>query len=280
LMTSILTYLAAFLLYILIGWYFWRNTMRQPSLQMDQRMQALSRNMHYIMLMPLILHAYTLYHSIFSGAGLSFGLGNAISSIVWLTAFIYWFSVFFIHFRGLQTLVAPVAAVASIAVLLPLLFPSLQPLTNTEFPAFRAHLLIAMLAYSLLTIAALHAALMIVVERHLHHPVANSVLTNLPPLLTMEKLMFRIIWAGFVLLTLTLLSGIVFSNGVFGQPLTFSHKTLFGIMSWGVFASLLVGRQLYGWRGRIAIRWTLAGFITLILAYIGSKFVLEILLQR
>ncbi|MEK7844843.1 MAG: cytochrome c biogenesis protein CcsA, partial [Pseudomonadota bacterium] len=65
-----------------------------------------------------------------------------------------------------------------------------------------------------------------------------------------------------------------------GQPLTFSHKTLFGFISWGVFAALLIGRQLYGWRGRIAIRWTLAGFIILLLAYIGSKFVLEIILNR
>jgi ABC-type uncharacterized transport system permease subunit len=96
----------------------------------------------------------------------------------------------------------------------------------------------------------------------------------------MEKLLFRVIWVGFILLTLTLLSGIVFSEEVFGQPLKFTHKTLFGIISWGVFAALLTGRQLYGWRGRIAIRWTLAGFIILLLAYLGSKFVLEVILQR
>jgi len=73
---------------------------------------------------------------------------------------------------------------------------------------------------------------------------------------------------------------VVFSKEVCGQPVTFSHKTLFGFISWGVFAALLAGRQFYGWRGRIAIRWTLAGFITLLLAYIGSKFVLEIVLSR
>ncbi len=235
---------------------------------------------HYAMLAPLALHAITLYQSMFIGAGLSFGLGNAISSIVWLTVFIYWFSGFFSRLQGLQTLVAPIAAAAAIATLLPLIFPSLRPLENTELPAFKAHLLVAMMAYSLLAIAALHALLMTAVERHLHHPAAHSLLTNLPPLLVMEKLLFRIIWAGFVLLTLTLLSGIVFSKEVFGQSLTFSHKTLFGFISWGVFAALLIGRQLYGWRGRIAIRWTLTGFVTLLLAYIGSKFVLEIILNR
>ena len=81
-------------------------------------------------------------------------------------------------------------------------------------------------------------------------------------------------------LTLTLISGVMFSEEVFGQALKFNHKVLFGFISWGVFAALLAGRKFYGWRGRIAIRWTLAGFVLLLLAYIGSKFVLEILLHR
>lgn len=277
---SILTYLTAFLLYILIGWYFWRNTWHQSPSNVGHHMLVMVDWMHYAMLIPLTLHAITLYQSIFIGTGLSFGLGNAISSIVWLTALIYWFSGFFNRLQGLQTLVAPIAAAAAIAILLPLVFPSARLLVNTELPAFKAHLLVAMMAYSLLTIAALHALLMTVVERHLHHPATHPILTNLPPLLAMEKLLFHIIWVGFILLTLTLASGIVFSKEVFGQPLTFSHKTLFGFISWGVFAALLIGRQLYGWRGRIAIRWTLTGFATLLLAYIGSKFVLEIILNR
>lgn len=279
-MTSILTYLTAFLLYILIGWYFWKTTWSRSSATVGDHMPVKVDSMHHTMLAPLALHAITLYQSMFIGAGLSFGLSNAISSIVWLTALIYWFSGFFNRLQGLQTLVAPIAGAAAIAVLLPLVFPSLRPLENTELPAFKAHLLVAMMAYSLLTIAALHALLMTVVERHLHHPATHSILTNLPPLLVMEKLLFGIIWVGFILLTLTLLSGIVFSKEVFGQSLTFSHKTLFGFISWGVFAALLIGRQFYGWRGRIAIRWTLSGFVTLLLAYIGSKFVLEVILNR
>ncbi len=278
-MVSILTYLTAFLLYILIGWYFWRYTWQQPMAGVNDRSRSIDW-VHHAMFIPLVLHALTLYQSMFIGSGLSFGLSNAISSIIWLTAIIYWFSGFFNRMQGLQTLVAPVAVAAAVAIFLPYFFPSLRPLENTELPAFKAHLLIAMLAYSLLTIAALHALLMMVVERHLHHPTKHPVLANLPPLLAMEKLLFRIIWIGFILLTLTLLSGVVFSKEVFGQSLTFSHKTLFGFISWGVFAALLFGRQLYGWRGRIAVRWTLTGFATLLLAYIGSKFVLEIILNR
>lgn len=279
-MISILTYLAAFLLYILIGWFFWRSTWGQTASRTNDHVLVKVTWGHYAMIIPLLLHAQILYQSMFVGSGLSFGLSNAISSIVWLTAFIYWFSGFFKRLQGLQTLVAPVAGAAAIAVLLPLFFPSLRPLENTELPAFKAHLLVAMMAYSLLTIAALHALLMTVVERQLHYPASRSVFPNLPPLLAMEKLLFHIIWVGFILLTLTLMSGIVFSQEVFGQSLTFSHKTLFGFISWGVFAALLIGRQFYGWRGRIAIRWTLIGFIILLLAYIGSKFVLEIILNR
>ncbi len=275
-MSGILAYLTAFLLYGLIGWHLWRTKWNAPAQSADNSVVAAEWE-RYAILAPLILHSFTLYQSIFAGDGLSFGLGNAISSIVWLTALIYWLSSFFYRLEGLQTLVAPVAAVA---VLLPLAFPSLRPLANTELPAFKAHILVAMLAYSLLTIAALHALLMAVVERRLHHPTMPTVLTNLPPLLAMEKLLFRVIWAGFILLTLTLISGVMFSEEVFGQPLKFTHKTLFGFVSWGVFAALLTGRQLYGWRGRIAIRWTLTGFSILLLAYIGSKFVLEVVLQR
>jgi ABC-type uncharacterized transport system permease subunit len=105
-------------------------------------------------------------------------------------------------------------------------------------------------------------------------------LQRLPPLLTMETMLFRIIGAGFGFLTLTLASGILFSEEVFGRALRFDHKTVFGILSWLIFGALLGGRQLYGWRGRVAMRWTLSGFLVLVLAYIGSKFVLEVILGR
>ncbi|HET6592901.1 MAG TPA: cytochrome c biogenesis protein CcsA, partial [Xanthomonadales bacterium] len=105
-------------------------------------------------------------------------------------------------------------------------------------------------------------------------------LSQLPPLLTMEKLLFRIIWAGFILLTATLVTGVVFTEELFGKAAKLNHKTLFGVVSWIIFAALLCGRHVYGWRGRVAVRWTLAGFLALVLAYVGSKFVLEVILGR
>ena len=109
---------------------------------------------------------------------------------------------------------------------------------------------------------------------------ASNWLDALPPLLTLEKLLFRLIWAGFAVLTLALASGILFSEQLFHQPLRFDHKTVFAILSWVMFGGVLTGRTFYGWRGRTALRWVLASFVALLLAYVGSRFVLEVLLHR
>jgi ABC-type uncharacterized transport system permease subunit len=147
-------------------------------------------------------------------------------------------------------------------------------------PLFIAHITIAMLAYSLLTFAALHAIFMAAAERALHKKTSLLNLAKFPPLMTMESLLFKTISLGFVLLTFTLVSGMLFSEQIFHQALKFNHKNIFTIISWLIFGSLLVGRARYGWRGRTAIRWTLIGFVVLMLAYLGSKFVLEVLLNR
>ena len=169
---------------------------------------------------------------------------------------------------------------ASIAAVLPLFFPSPHVLLHTDSLWFRAHFLVAMLASSLFTLAALHAALMMVAEHYLHQGRLPRLLINLPPLLTMEALLFRLIHLAFGLLTLTLLSGICFSDLLFGTPFSLSHKTVFAGLAWLIFAVLLFGRHVWGWRGQLALRWTLTGFVSLVLAYLGSRFVLEIILGR
>lgn len=231
----------------------------------------------YALLGPLVLQGILLYRDMFAGDVMYMGVGNALSCIVWLSIVIYWLGSFFYRLEGLQALVVPIAAVAA---LMPLLAPATKPLANAMLPGFRVHLALSILAYSLFTIASLHVLLMAVVERKLHSGAMPALLRSLPPLLTMEKMLFRIIAAGFVLLTASLLTGMLFSEEVFGKALQFNHKTLFGVLSWLIFGALLAGRSLWGWRGRIALRWTLAGFLMLVLAYIGSKFVLEVLLGR
>ena len=279
---EIVAYVANALLYCALAIYYWRTRWGSvPAPAGGAAFEATApvprAGENYAVLVPLAMHGWLLGGSLFATDGLHLGVANALSAILWLTVLIYWLGNFFYRLDGLQALVLPLAAAA---VLLPAMTPPTPALPNTALLAFKAHLLISMLAYSLFTIASLHVLLMALLERRLHDGTVTQVLQKLPPLLTMEALLFRIIWAGFVLLTLTLASGVIFSEEVFGKPAQFSHKTVFGLLSWLIFAALLAGRQIYGWRGRIAVRWTLAGFLMLVLAYIGSKFVLEVLLSR
>jgi ABC-type uncharacterized transport system permease subunit len=226
---------------------------------------------------PLLMHAASLSDTMLRADGLYLGVGNAVSLIIALAVLIYWIASFFHRLEALNAMVLPAAAALS---WLPLLIPATHRLENTELLVFKAHLLIAMLAYSLFTIASLHVLLMALLERHLHSHNVPSFVQALPPLLTMESVLFKIIGSGFIFLTLTLATGVLFSEELFGKPLTFTHKTVFGFMSWFIFGALLMGRTFYGWRGRVAVRWTLAGFMALVLAYIGSRFVAEIILHR
>lgn len=270
-MSNFVLTLVTFIAYGALAFSFWRA-------QVAGNAETLNRGgLGHTVGIPLALHAWLLYENLFIAGTLNLGLVYAVSLILWLTMLVYWFARFFYPLASLLTLVLPLAA---IGVALPALFPEVYKLSEPTSWMFDAHVLAAMLAYSLFTIAALHAGLMSLVEKRLHHATLPKVLKNLPPLLTMEKLLFRIVGAGLVLLTLTLASGIVFSEQIFGKPWQFNHKVLFGFISWGVFAVLLLGHTFQGWRGRTAVRWTLSGFGFLILAYLGSKFVLEVILHR
>ena len=264
------------LMYAALAVYFWRTRWAVARHAPGPHTESKTLE-HLMVLVPIALHAMLLYHSMFAGDGVRLGVGNAMSTIVWLTVVIYWLGSLFYDIGGLQGMVMPVAAVFAF---LPALFAPAPMLPNTELATFRVHLLLSMLAYSLFTIASLHVLLMALLERRLHGGELPAALQKLPPLLTMETLLFRIITAGFVLLTLTLATGIIFTEELFGKALRLNHKTVFGILSWFIFAALLGGRQLYGWRGRIAVRWTLTGFLMLVLAYVGSRFVLEVILGR
>ncbi len=272
---NILPYLVSALLYAAIAAYLWRQ--HWSTAASDAASPARCRLERLAILVALGVHAAVLTGAMFSGNALRIGIGDAISAILWLTVLIYWLAGLFYRVAGLQAMIMPAAAVA---ILLSLLSPATHVLPNTELLAFKLHLLMSMLAYSLFTIASLHVLLMAMLERRLHRGTLPAGLQGLPPLLTMETLLFRIIWAGFIMLSLTLASGVLFSEEVFGKAAKFNHKVIFGILSWLIFGALLAGRHFRGWRGRVAVRWTLTGFLMLVLAYLGSKFVLEVLLGR
>ena len=263
------------LLYAALGIHFWHTRWRESdrplvTLPMQQWERA-------ALLGALLIQGFGLYHGLFSAGGMRFSFSFALSLMLWLAVLIYWLESFRSRMDGLQPMVLPLAALAAIA---PAVFPQLRVVAHAGAWGFQLHFLAAMLAYSLFTLSALHAIFMGFAERKLHQRAITKSLSTLPPILTMEALLFRMIFVAFCLLTLALVSGVMFSEAIFGKAMALDHKTLFAFASWGIFAALLVGRRIYGWRGRVALRWTLAGFLVLLLAYIGSRFVAEVMLHR
>lgn len=246
---------------------------------------------HVLMLAALASHGMLLHETIFPAERMMFGFAFALSAMLWLGVGIYWIESFFFSLAGLGLIVIPVALVAS---LMPLAFPGSQILGYAARPLFKLHFIIANVAYGLFTLAAFHAFLMLLAERRLHgfrHAPARPPeqqpnewlgrwLDLLPPLLTLEKLLFRLIGAGFVLLTLTIASGLLFSEELFGRAFRLDHKTVFALISWAMFGGILAGRIFRGWRGKVALRWVIASFGILLLAYVGSRFVIEVVLHR
>ena len=276
-------HLLAAALYVALSARLWQTRWRtrQPGAEFRSGLTGLSGIERALMLTGLLIHGATLYNDIFDGASgatlMRFGFAIALSFMLWLAIALYWVESFYARMEGLLLIGLPAAALAAV---LPALVPEHHILVNAGSAAFRLHFLVAMLAYSLFTLAALHALLMSAVEKNLHRGRLSPLLSDLPPLLTMETLLFRVIHVAFILLTLTLISGIAFSEDLFGKALTFNHKTVFAILSWLIFAGLLLGRHFRGWRGKIALRWTLAGFVALLLAYVGTRFVYEVILGR
>ncbi|MCC6609831.1 MAG: cytochrome c biogenesis protein CcsA [Burkholderiales bacterium] len=291
-MRGILTYGLTAVLYLALAVHFWRTRWRTTTSVAEARGsapatvpagaagQALAWE-RWAILVPFLLHSALLFEAIFASPQLRFGFGHALSATLWLAVLVYWFESLFYPLEGMQPVILGVAA---LCVPLPAIFAGLEMPAYSHTLQFRLHLVLAMIAYGLFTIAALQAALMGLVEKRLHGrglgEELSGPLASLPPLLTLETLLFRILGGGFVLLTLTLATGIMFSETLFGQAFRFNHKSLFAVLSWAIFGSLLAGRRFYGWRGRRALRWTMAGFVALLLAYVGSRFVLEVILGR
>lgn len=202
-----------------------------------------------------------------------FGFAPAVSVTAWLVLTAY--AVERQMFPQLKARWA-LAGLGSVAVLLALFFPG-SPLHALASAWLPLHLLLGVASYGLFAAAAVHAWLMMRAEHAIRQ--GGNAAEGLP-LLTLERLTFRFATAGFVLLSATLLAGLLFSEKLYGQPVRADHKTVFSILAWVVFAALLLGRARFGWRGRKAVRVLYAGSILLLLGYVGSRFVLEVILRR
>ncbi len=225
--------------------------------------------------MALTLHGAVLYSELVTEAGINLGFFNAGSLTTWMIAALLLVSALGKPVEMLGLAVFPLAA---LAMLLDLHYPGHHLLDNEAGWTLGAHVTVSILAYAMLTLATIQALLLAIQDNHLrsHHP--GGFIRALPPLQTMEALLFEMIGLGFVLLSLSLLSGFFYLEDMFAQHV--AHKTLLSLIAWVVFGALLWGRHRFGWRGTTAIRWTLTGFVVLMLAYFGSKAVLELVLHR
>jgi len=225
-------------------------------------------------ILAICLHGFFSYQEIMTPDGINVGLypmlsliSLAVTSLVLLSSLR----------RAVDNLLIAILPVAAFAIVLALLTEGSYTPRNDLSGGIIIHIIFSVIAYGLLTMAVIQAGLLSLGDYELkRHNMA--VLRHIPPLQTMDTLLFELLWAGLVLLSLSIGSGFVFLNDIARPGLL--HHTAITLSAWVVFAILLWGRYQLGWRGSIASRWTLVGFVLLVLGYFGSKLVLEVLLVR
>jgi len=221
-----------------------------------------------------LAHLFAAYLSVHTATGYQFGIFKVPSLFFAVIVSVVLISSLRKPLHNLFLFLLPLAVGAILVAGLSLQTRSSHPLAAPTI----AHILLSILAYSLLTIASLQALLLAYQNHQLKHKHPRGVMGLLPPLQTMETLLFELVWAGEILLTLSIITGFLFTDNFVQQHV--AHKAVFSLLSWLIYALLLWGRHTLGWRGSAAIRWTLVGFAALMLAYFGSKLVLEIILGR
>ena len=226
-----------------------------------------------IAVVAVIAHAVALRPLLFVPGGLDLGFFQVASLVGWQVAIVVLLAVARLPLAGVAAAVLPVVALSALGPV------ALDSTSVREFDAgLAAHVLLSLLAYALLAFAAVQVIVLAVQDRQLHRRRTDGWVRALPPMEVMESLLFRFIAAGFVLLGGALATGFAFVDDLFAQHLV--HKTVLSVVAWTLFGVLLWGRWRRGWRGRTALRWTLAAFAFLVLGYFGSKLVLELILER
>ncbi len=235
--------------------------------------RAPSSSFKYILPVSIALHGWASADAVITEQGIQLGFFQVLTVFLLATNIIVTLGSLQKRIENLYLFLAPLTCASLIC--------SKVIFTREAIPGIdfmmASHILLSIIAYSLLTLATLQAILLNYQNNQLKSHHVKSVMGVFPPLQTMESLMFYMVWAGFVLLSLSIPTGLLHIDDIFAQQL--SHKTAFSIFSWLIYAVLLAGRHTLGWRGRVAIRWVITGFVMLMLAYFGSKFVIEFLLD-
>ena len=225
-----------------------------------------------LIVLALIFHGSDIFFTMQLAGGWDLSLFTTVSIAAWLMAFIAFIVGVKTPNNYLGMAVYPLVA---LSLIFKISVPSSHA-TALVNPALEWHILLSLAAYSLFTLAAVQAIVLAIQEQQLRQRHIAGLMRKLPPLQTMETGLFQLIIAGFILLSAGLLTGVLFVDNIFAQHI--AHKTILSLVAWCVFATLLWGHWRYGWRGKTAIKWTLVGFTLLVLAFLGSKFVLEFIL--
>ncbi len=226
-------------------------------------------------LLAVITHGAGLWPGLLTPKGPDLSVYNTISGLSLVISFIVIIFALRKPVHNLKLVIFP-ASVAAIIVAINGTGPQL--VVSMDQTGVLIHAALSVVAYAVFCLAAIQAAVLYAQNRQLKSHLTGRLVKALPPLQTSEAILFELIWTGFVLLTLAIISGSLFINDLFAQHLV--HKTVLSAVSWALFLTLLIGRKRWGWRGLVAAKITIAGFIILMLAYLGSKLVLEIILGQ
>ena len=221
-------------------------------------------------------HGFSLAPLGLSTEGINLALGTTLSLIGFVVVVLYLIARLLQPVHILGVLVFPAA---TLGVAIGWLFPGDVYAIQLQGTTGLAHILGAGLAYALLSLALAQALLLSAQDWNLKHKYSRGVLSALPPIQTMETVLFQLVYIGFTLLSITLISGALSSGQMFGNAFLFNHHTLLALLAWISLVILISGRLIFGWRGRIAVLWTGAGFALLALGYFGTRFVLEVMLS-
>ena len=225
--------------------------------------------------LAVIAHTLVLLPTLLLEAQPNLAIGSTLSLIALIIVVLFLVARWFQPVQGLGILVFPSAF---IGVGLGWLLPGPIYASNLEGASGIFHIIGAGLAYALLSLALAQALLLHFYDRNLKQKRGGGLFRSFPPIQTMERILFQMVYLGFTLLTLTLLSGALSSGRMFGQAFLFNHHTILALLAWISLAALVLGRLVLGWRGRTAVLWTGAGFSLLAVGYFGTRFVLEVLL--
>ncbi|AIL33158.1 cytochrome C assembly family protein [Basilea psittacipulmonis] len=277
---NIVLHLLASFIYLGIGLSLW------IPLAQKQTFSPITGLRRFILLVAIVLHGIAIHVAMLHNEYIQLSWTAGLSLTMWIVMLIFWLERLLARIDGYLFILLPFAFVMT---LLTTIFPvaSSSPLIiPVRNEIFRLHILLSLLAYSLIAIAAIQSGLMALFDRYLHRQkikerkgLTGLVLQAQPPLLTQEKVLFLLVWIGFFVLTIAIITGMYVSWQISQKLLPIDHKTIFSIASWLVFAVLLTGRVIWGWRGRLALHCNLIGFTLLLLGYTGSRFVIDVLLH-